>query len=174
MPSAHSLLSRAKLWRASFVGRRPKVLGRVWIHGDGDVRMGDDVVFDGSRAPIELCTHPGSTLIIGNGVRFEGGACVEAMGRIVIGDGCVVRAFVRIMDSHFHPLTGDRHERAGATEVVVGEGCDIGARSILLPGAHLGRGARLGPSTVLSKPLPAGAWASGNPPRILSPQAPLP
>ena len=44
-----TLLSRMKLRRCQQVGDAPMVLGRVWIHGPGEVHLGHRVVLMAPR-----------------------------------------------------------------------------------------------------------------------------
>ncbi len=48
----------------------------------------------------------------------------------------------------------------------VGEGCDIGVGSILLPGARIGAGAQIGAGSIVKGEVPAGAVAAGVPARV--------
>ncbi len=158
--------SRLKLWRVQKVGKRVKVLGRVWVHGDGEVELGDDVVLDARAAPIEIRTAKGGKLTLGDGVRVEGGASLESEGRLVIGRGVTVRPFAKIIDNHFHPLTGDRNQRAPPGEVVLEDGVVIEAGAIVLPGAHVGAGSLVAPRAVVSKRVPPGMRVVGNPAKV--------
>ena len=158
--------SRLKLWRVRKVGQRVRVFGRVWVHGDGEVELGDGVVLDARAAPIEIRTAQGGKLTLGDGVRVEGGVSFESEGRTVLGRGVTVRPFAKIIDNHFHSLTGDRHERPEPGEVVVEEGAVIETGAIVLPGAHIGAGTLVGPRAVVSKRVPAGVRVAGNPAKV--------
>jgi acetyltransferase-like isoleucine patch superfamily enzyme len=160
--------SRLKLHRCTSVGARPAALGRVWVHGGGLVQIGDRVVLDARAAPIELHAEPGAEITIGDDVRIEGGASVEATQAIVIGSGCRLGSFSKVIDNHFHSPQGDRRPWPASTPVELEEGVEIGARAIVLPGAHVQRGAKVGPGAVISRRIPAGATVSGNPSRLES------
>jgi acetyltransferase-like isoleucine patch superfamily enzyme len=159
--------SRLKLLRCAQVGARPTALGRIWVHGGGRVQIGDRVVLDARVAPIELHAEPGAQITIGDDVRIEGGASVEAMESIVIGTGCRLGSFSKVIDNHFHsPADRHRSEWPASTRVELEDGVEIGTRAILLPGAHVGRGSRVGPGAVISRRIPAGVRVSGNPSRL--------
>ncbi len=51
--------------------------------------------------------------------------------------------------------------------VRIGEGSDIGAGSVILPGVTIGRGALIGAGSVVTKDIPDFAVAVGNPAKIL-------
>jgi UDP-2-acetamido-3-amino-2,3-dideoxy-glucuronate N-acetyltransferase len=142
------------------------VRGRIWIRGPGRVRIGSLVVLDASNAPIELHTlEPDAEIVIGDGVRIDGGTSIEAVRSVTLGDGVSVGAFAKIMDCNFHPLAGDRHERPVPHAVAVEAGAQLGARSVLLAGARVGRNAVVCSGAVVSRrsPVPEGATARGNP-----------
>ncbi|MHB8877585.1 MAG: acyltransferase [Myxococcaceae bacterium] len=155
------LLSRLKLWRCASVGASPRVLGRVWIHGGGRPRLGDRVVLDGRRAPIELHTEHGAILELGDDVQVEGGVSIEAQQSVVIGAGSRVGAFSKVLDNHFHPVRGDRTRRPPSLPVHIDEGVDIGPRAIVLPGARIEKGATIAPGVVVSRRVPAGTRYTG-------------
>lgn len=51
--------------------------------------------------------------------------------------------------------------------VEIGEGCDIGVASVLLPGAHVGTGVQIGAGSVVRGEIPPGAIAAGVPARVM-------
>jgi acetyltransferase-like isoleucine patch superfamily enzyme len=158
--------TRWKLRRCARVGPSTRAHGRIWIHGHGTVRLGSGVVLDGAARPIELhALERGSEIVIGDSVHICGGTSIEAVLSVKVGARSRLGAFARIMDSHFHPLVGDRHQRPLAVPVVVGEDVEIGPRAILLAGAQVGSGAMVRSGAVISRglPVPAGATASGHP-----------
>jgi hypothetical protein len=59
-----TFISRLKLRRCAEVGSSPSVVGRIWIHGDGTLRIGNRVRLDASSAPIELYVGPGAEMIL--------------------------------------------------------------------------------------------------------------
>jgi len=159
-----SLTSRWKLLRCKSVGKGARVLGRVWIHGEGEIRLGARVILDGRTVPIELHARlPNSRIVVGDDVRIEGGTSIEAEDAVRIGQGCQLGAFVKIIDNHFHPLRGNRHERPSSTSVNLEENVAVEDRAIILPGAWLMRGVRVCQGAVVSRKIPAGVVVSGVP-----------
>jgi acetyltransferase-like isoleucine patch superfamily enzyme len=150
------------------VGARVIVLGRIHIAGRSRVSIGDDVVLDGRRAPVELNAGPGGSIFIGDGVRIDGGASLESAARITIGARTVVESFAKILDSPFHATRGDRHVKQNPHPVVIEEEAQIGWRAVLLPGARIGRGAVVRPSTVVSHAVAAGCTVLGVPARVVA------
>ncbi len=164
------LVTLGRLWRCQRVAEGVRVYGKVWIHGDGEIELGRDVVLDGRLAPIELRTAKGGRMVIGDGVRIEGGASLEAEGRLELRNGVQVGPYAKIIDNHFHPTTGDRNLRPPAGVVVLEEDVIVGAEAIVLPGAHVGRGTQIGARAVVTKRVPPGVRISGNPGRIEVPK----
>ena len=161
--------SRLALKACAAVGKRVRARGRVLVFGDGTIVIGDDVDLDGRAAPIELRAHAGSTIVLGAGVRVEGGVSIEAKSRVEVGRRTVLHGFCKVLDNHYHPLSGDRHCGAPPSNpVLIGDDCDIGWRAIILPGARLGAGARALPGVVISRRVPEGAVIGGSPPLLLN------
>jgi acetyltransferase-like isoleucine patch superfamily enzyme len=145
------LQARLKLWRCDSVGPQPTVLGRVWIHGEGRVRIGARVRIDGRVAPIELHAHPGAEISLGDDVVLESGASIEAQTRITIGDRVRLGRFSTVMDNHFHHLEGDRLRPTPDYSLVIEDDVVVGERSIVLQGAHLEAGAHVAKAAVASR-----------------------
>lgn len=163
---------RLKLWRCARVGARVQVLGDVYVVGGGHIEVGDDVVIDGRVVPVELHIGLHATLIIGHGSRLERGASVEAQERVELGPGCRLRAFSKVMDNHFHHVSGQRHNRPQSRPVLLGPGVDVGERAIVLPGTVLEANVRLGPGVVIGRRVKSGLRLVGSPPRVERPEAP--
>lgn len=138
--------------------------GEIWVPLPGRIRLGRRVKLRGVCAPIELRAEPGASIELGDGVTLGDGCSIEATAAVRIGAGSTLGAFSRVLDNNFHELNGDRSRRPLSRPVIVEEDCVIGPRAILLPGAHLGRGCRVGPATVVSRRIPAGSDIAGAPP----------
>ncbi len=101
--------------------------------------------------------HPGA--VIGERVFFD-----HAMGVVVgetaeIGDGCTIYQGVTLGGTSLYK-GAKRHPTLGR-DVVLGAGAKV------LGGFLVGDGARVGSNAVVTKPVPAGATAVGNPARIM-------
>jgi acetyltransferase-like isoleucine patch superfamily enzyme len=138
-----------------------QVQGRVWVPGPGVVRLGDRVRLDGRRCAIELRAHPGGEIVIDEDVVIEGGASIEATIGVHVGARAHIGPLCKIIDNHFHRVTGRRIDRPEGVPVELAPDSIIGPRAVILPGASMGAGAWLGPACVLSFRLPAGAAFSG-------------
>ena len=101
--------------------------------------------------------HPGAK--IGEGVFFD-----HAMGVVVgetaeIGDGCTIYQGVT--------LGGTSLYKGAKRHPTLGRGVVVGAGAKVLGGFVVGEGARIGSNAVVTKPVPDGATAVGNPARII-------
>jgi len=162
-----ALAVRDRLAWASMVdaGVGARVRGHVWVHGGGIVRLGDRVVLDARRAPIELRASRGAELIIGEDTIVEGGASIEALRSVQIGPRCFIGAWSKVLDNHFHPLRGDRRDRIDSDPVEIGSDVLIGERCVVLPGTRLENSVRLGHGVVIGRNVPTGVHLEGSPPR---------
>jgi acetyltransferase-like isoleucine patch superfamily enzyme len=167
-----SVTRQLKLWQCARVGDGVRVLGRVWAHGVGHIELGDGVVLDGRAAPVELRAGREGRLIIGDGCTVLGGASLEAEGTITLHKRVHVGPWVKIIDTHFHSLSGNRLERPPPGSVIVEDDCLLEAFSILLPGTHLEPGVVVVERAVVSRRVPARHRAKGNPARVEPPSPP--
>ncbi|MFO0590937.1 MAG: hypothetical protein U0441_25565 [Polyangiaceae bacterium] len=154
--------TRWKLRRSAQIGRGAEARGHIWIHGPGSVRIGARAHLDGRWAPIELHAAEGAEIVIAEDARIDGGVSIDAHRSVRVGARSHVGRLCKILDNHFHrPKSLDDKPQSQA--VVIEEDVDLGVRSILLPGAHVGAGAVVGPATVVARRVPAGARIAGLP-----------
>ena len=104
---------------------------------------------------IEL--HPGAT--IGRRVFIDHGMGVVVGETAEIGDDCTIYQGVT--------LGGTSLYKGSKRHPTLGKGVIVGANSQVLGGFTVGDGARVGSGAVVTKPVPAGATAVGNPARII-------
>ena len=152
-----------RLRRRAEVGRDVIVRGELWIRGPGRIVIGDRVVLDCATAPIELHVGPDAVIELRDDVYIGGGTSIEAQKAVTIGLRGRVGRFSKIIDNHFHNVAGKRHERPPSVPVVIEDDVELGARSILLPGAHLGAGTRVVPGSVVTRRVPPHSLVSGVP-----------
>ena len=101
--------------------------------------------------------HPGAQ--IARGVFIDHGMGVVIGETAVIGQGCTIYQGVTLGGTSLHK-GAKRHPTLG-NKVVVGAGAQV------LGGYEVGDDARIGSNAVVTKPVPAGATAVGNPARII-------
>lgn len=101
--------------------------------------------------------HPGAH--IGERVFFDHGMGIVIGETAEVGDGCTIYHGVTLGGTSLYK-GAKRHPTLGR-DVVVGAGAKV------LGGFEVGDGARVGSNAVVTKPVPAGATAVGNPARII-------
>jgi acetyltransferase-like isoleucine patch superfamily enzyme len=143
---------------------------RTWVwssfafhHSFGTVRIGADC---GIYAGTAFELGPDAEVEIGDFCTIVG-PIIATNGRVSIGDHTFISSEVVIASTAFaRPPTGSPEPRCAAIEI--GAGAWIGARTILLAPARIGRDAVVGAGAVVTGEVPSGATAVGNPMRIVS------
>jgi acetyltransferase-like isoleucine patch superfamily enzyme len=191
MSRARGLLLASRLGACGgrlFAGRHVRVLfprrlrtGRNVVIGDfayisaygrEGIELGDDVSVR-EHAWIQVTSRlddPGVGLRVGDGT-YIGPRCVlGAGGGIRIGRRVLFGANVQLLaeDHVFHdpeaPIAGQGVARRG---IIVEDDAWIGNSAIVLDGVTVGKGAVIGAGAVVTRDVPAGAIAAGNPARVL-------
>ncbi len=101
--------------------------------------------------------HPGATM--GRGVFIDHGMGVVIGEMAEVGDGCTIYQGVT--------LGGTALVKGAKRHPTLEAGVVVGANASVLGGFTVGAGAKIGSSAVVTKPVPAGATAVGNPARII-------
>ena len=113
---------------------------------------------------------PGANLILGPGVGMSGTVLCAGVS-IEIGEQTILGAGAMVLDNDFHVPSGafgwKEEYRTNAKPVKIGRGVFVGARAIILKGVTIGDRARIGAGAVVTKDIPAGAVAAGNPAVII-------
>lgn len=105
--------------------------------------------------------HPGAH--IGERVFIDHGMGVVIGETAVVGDGCTIYHGVTLGGTALYK--GEKRHPSLGRDVVVGAGAKV------LGGFEVGDGAKVGSNAVVTKPVPAGATAVGNPARIIQADA---
>lgn len=134
------------------------------------IRIGHDTgIYDGTFFDL----GPAAEIEIGNYCTLVG-AIISTNARIEIQDYTFIAHEVVLADSF---AASPRAAFDGTTEslltspstvISLGENCWIGARAILLAGAHIGEGAIVGAAAVVDFEVPPFAIVAGNPARIVN------
>jgi acetyltransferase-like isoleucine patch superfamily enzyme len=102
------------------------------------------------------------------------GPIISSNRRVVIGDYALISyaiiadSFAAVPFTYVDALEADSGLVSTQTSVVIGDNVWIGARAVLLTGAHIGEGAIIGTGTVVDFEVPAYAVVAGNPARVVS------
>ena len=116
-----------------------------------------------------LATQDSARIVIGKSVYINRHTMLDASERIEIGEGAMIGPFCYLTD-HDHTIArgvsvGDGPLASRPT--VIGARCWIGAHVTVLKGVTIGEGSVVGAGSVVTKSLPAGVVAVGNPARVL-------
>ena len=101
------------------------------------------------------------------------GCTIYSMKKIEIGRNTDIGSGCKIIDNDFHPLPySERYpvERLNMIRkrpILIGEGCFIGANSIILKGTSLGKNVVVGAGSVVCGTFPDNVIIAGNPARII-------
>ncbi|MDB6135917.1 MAG: acyltransferase [Verrucomicrobiales bacterium] len=139
----------------------------------------------------ELLLFPyGGTLRMGSHGYVGVNSRIWSGDQVVIGDNVLISHDVFITSTNGHEL--DARERAlgyrrmlreghsadkGSiltAPVTIGDDVWINPQSVILPGVSIGRGSVIGCGSVVTRSIPAGVLAAGNPARVIRELTPLP
>lgn len=131
------------------------------------IALEDGVALD--RGVTLLATCDAARIVIGAGVYVNRQTMIDASERIEIGAGTMIGPFCYITD-HDHTIGAGLAPGAGpllSRPTRIGANCWIGAHVTVLKGVVIGKGTVVGAGSVVTKSLPEGVVAAGNPARVL-------
>lgn len=119
-----------------------------------------------SRPTILRTLLPGSSLRIGADTGISGAAICCAKS-VRIGDRVLLGSEVMITDTDFHGVAMSKRATLPAPRerdaVEIGDDVFVGARVIILKGVNIGTGSVIAAGSVVTRDVPAGVVAGGNP-----------
>lgn len=103
---------------------------------------------------------------------------------MVIGDRTLIAHNVNIFDTTTHPIDKciryehecfvktkgmpmNKYETIEESPVIIGEDVWIGCNCVIMKGVKIGNGSIIGAGSVVTKDIPAGVMAAGNPAKII-------
>jgi maltose O-acetyltransferase len=110
----------------------------------------------------------GSNIRVGRRVFFNFNCVVLDCAAVTVGDNALFGPAVQIYTAT-HPLSA-RERRAGlesARPIEIGSDVWVGGGAIILPGVNVGARSVIGAGSVVTKDVPAGVFAAGNPCRVV-------
>lgn len=122
--------------------------------------------------PVFIATRSAEAqIIIGDHFGMTGGTLCAATS-ISIGNHVVIGANSIIADTDFHPLhPADRLKapQSGQSKpIIIEDDVFIGMQSIILKGVTIGHGSMIGAGSIVTRDIPPGTIAGGNPARAVS------
>ena len=113
----------------------------------------------------------GGKIHIGSGCGISG-STIYAYDNIEIGNNVLIGGNCKIIDNDFHQLSAqDRTEnnpdKIKRAPILIGDGCFIGANSIILKGTTLGKNVVVGAGSVVHGSFQDNVIIAGNPARIV-------
>jgi maltose O-acetyltransferase len=125
-------------------------------------------VGDGSDVMAPFWCDYGATIRLGAGVFVNSGCVFLDSAAIIIGDDVQIGPAVQLLTAD-HPR--DARVRASGLEsalpISVGAGAWLGGGAIVLPGVTIGADTIVGAGSVVTRSLPSGVTAAGNPCRVV-------
>ena len=96
---------------------------------------------------------------------ISGGCYVQGHNGVIIGDGTIIAAGVKIISANHAPQEIDKW--LPAPPIVIGQNVWVGANAVILPGVHVGQQAVIGAAAVVTKSIPDNAIVVCNQARII-------
>lgn len=162
-----SIAARVYLRKIDGGGAGVRCTGRPLITNDGYLRIGEGSVLRSAVLPVELSCGPGGRLEIGECAVINNGASIAATESIVIGARALIGPYVMINDTAYHDL----HERAvmpPPQPIVIEDDVWLGAKSTVLPGVRIGRGAVVSANALVTKNVEEFTIVSGVPAAVVA------
>jgi acetyltransferase-like isoleucine patch superfamily enzyme len=161
----------------SRVSGEPIVLQPVLFVGPGEVLLGDDVQFGWRNSPLFYtgychleASRPHARIQVGDRTEFNNNLMIKSEGAgIRVGRDGLFGAGVEIFDSNFHDLDPARRRdgRPSMALVEIGDNVFVGMGARILKGVAIGCDSVIGAGAVVSRSIPSGVIAAGNPARVI-------
>lgn len=122
----------------------------------------------GSHIKPPLFVDLGSNIHIGNNTYVNSGLTALDVGKIIIGDDCLIGPNVQLLTpTHPIEITARKDKVEGSQPITLGNNVWLGGGVIVCPGVTIGDDTVVGAGAVVTKDLPAGVVAVGNPARVI-------
>jgi maltose O-acetyltransferase len=109
----------------------------------------------------------GTNIELGERVFFNFNCVVLDVCRVRIGDFTLFGPAVQVL-TPMHPLDAAlRRKQEYGKPVEIGSDVWVGAAALILPGVTIGSGTVVGAGSVVTRDIPAGVFAAGNPCRVI-------
>ncbi len=109
----------------------------------------------------------GSHLLLGERVFFNFNCVVLDVCQVRIGDYCQFGPAVQIYTAT-HPMNAAlRRTQEFGRPITIGDDVWVGGGAIICPGVEIGSGTVIGAGSIVTRNIPAGVFAAGNPCRVV-------
>lgn len=110
----------------------------------------------------------GSNITLGDKVFFNFNCVVLDVTPVLIGSGVLIGPAVQIYAA-IHPLSAAERRKGleAGKPIAIGDEVWIGGGAIICPGVQIGSQAVIGAGSVVTREIPAGVFAAGNPCRVI-------
>jgi acetyltransferase-like isoleucine patch superfamily enzyme len=145
-----------------------------WVHGPGDIVLGDDVLIDGKCHFLFAARFADRPTLTIDDRTYIGHDCQFTVGRrITIGRHCLLAARVCLFDSDGHSidpaarLAGLPPPPESSKPIVLGNNVWVGTGALILKGVTIGDDSIVAARAVVTHDIPSGVLVAGNPARIV-------
>ena len=116
--------------------------------------------------PPFFCDY-GSNILLGERVYFNFNCVVLDVCQVTVGDYTLFGPAVQVYTAT-HPMNADlRRKQEYGRPVEVGSDVWVGGGAVLCPGIKVGSGSVIGAGSVVTRDVPEGVFAAGNPCRVI-------
>ncbi len=116
--------------------------------------------------PPFFCDY-GSNILLGKRVFFNFNCVVLDVAAVSVGDFTLFGPAVQIYTAT-HPFEAElRRTREFAKPIEIGSDVWVGGAAVICPGVSIGSGSVIGAGSVVTRDVPAGVFAAGNPCRVV-------
>lgn len=159
------------------IGKYFRSCGLIRVRNRGQIAIGNNVTINsapmanpiGGQGRTILVAQKGAKIAIGDGTGLSNCA-IFASESVTIGKQVMIGAGVKIYDTDFHPVEfKERMENKPARKaaVTIADGAFIGAHSIILKGATIGKKSVIGAGSVVTGCVPDDEIWAGNPAKFI-------
>lgn len=125
--------------------------------------------------PPFFCDY-GSNTVLGNKVFFNFNCVVLDVAKVTVGDNVLFGPAAQIYTAT-HPISAAERRKGleSAKPITIGSDVWVGGAAIICPGVSIGDRSVIGAGSVVTRDIPSGVIAAGNPARVIRelPQDPL-
>ena len=110
----------------------------------------------------------GHNIEIGKNAFINYNCTIIDVGKVVIGDNCLIAPNVSIYTAGHpvHPATRNSMYEYGI-DITIGDNVWIGGNVVIMPGVHIGDNVVIGAGSIVTKDIPAWTVAAGNPCKVI-------